>query len=129
LLSWSDNGRLRAAAAELVGQVPDVIVVAGTPATTILRQLTNTIPIVFERAADPIATSAVYAPTARSTGFLAGTYAALPPKSRWEGVSAPTCSSAAHNLPRHLAQVRWFYPPGGLSERGSSNRSAADESF
>jgi putative tryptophan/tyrosine transport system substrate-binding protein len=76
---WSggDNGRLRAAAAELVSQMPDVIVTAGTPTTAVLQQLTNTIPIVFERVADPVTTGFVAGfprPGGNITGFAAAEF-------------------------------------------------------
>jgi putative tryptophan/tyrosine transport system substrate-binding protein len=72
-----DNDRLRAAAAELVSHVPDVIVATGTPVTAILRQLTNTIPIVFERVADPVSTGFVASfarPGGNITGFTAAEF-------------------------------------------------------
>jgi ABC-type uncharacterized transport system substrate-binding protein len=64
-------------AAGLVSQVPDVIVAAGTPATAILQQLTSTIPIVFERVADPVATGFVASfarPGGNITGFTAAEF-------------------------------------------------------
>jgi putative ABC transport system substrate-binding protein len=72
-----DIGRLRAAAAELVSHVPNVIVSAGTPTTAVLQQLTNAIPIVFERVADPVATGFVASfahPGGNITGFTAAEF-------------------------------------------------------
>src|SRR5262245_30296219 len=54
-----DDRGLHAAAAELVAQVPDVIVVNGTQGATILQQQTSSIPIVFANVADPVASGFV----------------------------------------------------------------------
>jgi hypothetical protein len=51
--------RYRTFAAELVNLRPDVIVTAGTPATTAVQQLTQTIPIVFLVVGDPLVTGLV----------------------------------------------------------------------
>ena len=67
-LGWNDRGNVRieyrwgagnaerakAAAAELVRSAPDAIVVATSPALAELHRLTNTIPIVFIQAGDPL---------------------------------------------------------------------------
>jgi putative ABC transport system substrate-binding protein len=47
--------RLRARAAELVASAPDIIVVNTTAATTAVKQLTQSIPIVFAGVGDPVA--------------------------------------------------------------------------
>src|SRR5258708_37238023 len=54
-----DDSKLRALAAELVGENLDLILSNGTQATAILKQLTGTIPIVFVNVADPVASSPV----------------------------------------------------------------------
>jgi len=56
-----DTERIGAFAKELVGLQPDVILAAGTPATTALQRETRTIPIVFSVVADPV-----------GSGFVAG---------------------------------------------------------
>src|SRR5262245_16606385 len=49
-----DAQRLRASAVELVGSKPDVIVAGGGSAVERLKQATQTIPIVFAAASDPV---------------------------------------------------------------------------
>ena len=49
-----DAGRIRAGAEELIALAPDVIVVWGNPAVAILQKATQTIPIVFAGASDPL---------------------------------------------------------------------------
>ena len=62
---------LSAAAAELVALKPHVIVSSGTPALTILRDLTTEIPIVMAGAGDPVGTGLV-ASLARPGGNITG---------------------------------------------------------
>ena len=49
-----DAGRIRTGAEELIALAPDVIVVWGNPAVAILQKATQTIPIVFAGASDPL---------------------------------------------------------------------------
>jgi putative ABC transport system substrate-binding protein len=59
-------------AAELVALRPDVIVANGTPATTVLRQQTQTIPVVFTMVTDPVGQELVKSlahPGGNMTGF------------------------------------------------------------
>ena len=49
-----DVGRIRTGAEELIALGPDVIVVWGNPAVAILQKATQTIPIVFVGASDPL---------------------------------------------------------------------------
>jgi putative tryptophan/tyrosine transport system substrate-binding protein len=51
----ADTDRLRAAAMQLIGLAPDLIVCNGAPATTAVQQQTRTIPIVFVAVGDPVA--------------------------------------------------------------------------
>jgi putative tryptophan/tyrosine transport system substrate-binding protein len=63
----------RAYAAELLGLTPDIIFVSGTPATTALKQLTRTVPIVFTRVGDPVGMGIVDSlarPGGNITGFM-----------------------------------------------------------
>src|SRR5258705_3822188 len=69
--SSSDDARLRLVASELVREAPDAIISTGTQATTILKQQTNTIPIVFVNVADPVA-SGFAASFARPGGNMTG---------------------------------------------------------
>ena len=55
----SRTDRIRTFAAELVNLRPDVIVTTGSPATMAVQQLTQTIPIVFAVAGDPLVTGLV----------------------------------------------------------------------
>jgi putative tryptophan/tyrosine transport system substrate-binding protein len=64
--------RMQAAAKELVGLQPDVLLSASTPATAALARETKTIPIVFVIVTDPIGSGFVAAlprPSANITGF------------------------------------------------------------
>jgi putative ABC transport system substrate-binding protein len=75
-IQWAggDINRLRAVAAELVGQQPDIIFVGGATATSALRRETRTIPIVFTSAIDPVASGFVARldrPGGNITGFAA----------------------------------------------------------
>jgi hypothetical protein len=67
-----DTNRMRALAQELVGLQPDVILTGGTPATAALQRETQTIPIVFVTAVDPVASGIVPRldrPSGNFTGF------------------------------------------------------------
>ncbi|QAU44769.1 ABC transporter substrate-binding protein [Bradyrhizobium guangzhouense] len=69
-----DPDKLRADAASLVDLNPEVIVSGGTQATTVLRDLTERIPIVFVHVADPVQEGLVQSlphPGANITGFAA----------------------------------------------------------
>ena len=71
---WSggDAARAQAYARELVDLAPDVILVANTPTARALKQVTDTIPIVFTAVSDPIAEGIVASlskPTGNFTGF------------------------------------------------------------
>src|SRR5262249_48360446 len=74
-LRWgrADTNRMRALAQELVGLQPDIIVTMGsTPATLALQRETQTIPIVFSSAGDPVASGIVARldrPSGNMTGF------------------------------------------------------------
>jgi putative ABC transport system substrate-binding protein len=50
-----DLEQTRAAAADLVRAVPDVILASGAPSLASLQQATNTIPIVFMLVSEPVA--------------------------------------------------------------------------
>jgi putative ABC transport system substrate-binding protein len=72
---WSggDPGRLPSRAAELVALKPDVILGTNTPAVAALRQVTETVPIVFVNANDPVRLGFVQSlarPGGNITGFI-----------------------------------------------------------
>ena len=72
LRSGIGTDRMRALAHELVGLQPDVILTGGTPATVALHRETQTIPIVFVTAVDPVASGIVPQldrPSGNFTGF------------------------------------------------------------
>jgi putative tryptophan/tyrosine transport system substrate-binding protein len=73
LRSYGDDiNRIGAFAQELVGLQPDVILTGGAPATAGLQRETQTIPIVFVGAGDPVATGIVTQlarPSGNTTGF------------------------------------------------------------
>jgi putative ABC transport system substrate-binding protein len=63
----------RAYAAELLTLTPDIILASGTPATTALKQLTRTVPIVFVRVGDPVGSGTLNSlarPGGNVTGFM-----------------------------------------------------------
>ena len=73
-LRWAggDINRIRALAQELVGQQPDIILTASTPATAALQRETRTTPIVFVNVGDPVASGLVARldrPSGNITGF------------------------------------------------------------
>jgi putative ABC transport system substrate-binding protein len=73
-LRWAggDTNRIRAFAAELVSLQPDIILTSGTPATAAAQRATQTIPIIFAGAADPVASGIVARldrPSGNVTGF------------------------------------------------------------
>jgi len=68
-----DDASERAAAAGIVGLVPDVIVTTGTQQALVFKELTGTIPVVFVNVADPVASGIVASfahPGGNVTGFL-----------------------------------------------------------
>jgi putative ABC transport system substrate-binding protein len=68
-----DVDRMRAAAAELVGLAPDLLLGGNTPTAAALRQETRSIPIVFLTAGDPIFmgfVSSFVHPGGNMTGFM-----------------------------------------------------------
>jgi putative tryptophan/tyrosine transport system substrate-binding protein len=72
-----DNNRLRVEAMDLVARAPDVIATTGTFTTSTLKQLTNSIPIVFTSVADPVASGFVASlerPGGNLTGFISVEY-------------------------------------------------------
>jgi putative tryptophan/tyrosine transport system substrate-binding protein len=72
LRSGIGTDRMRALAHELVGLQPDVILTGGTPATAALQRETQTIPVVFVTALDPVASGIVPRldrPSGNFTGF------------------------------------------------------------
>ena len=63
----------RAYAAELLALTPDIILASGTPATTAVKQLTRTVPIVFALVSDPVGSGIVDSlarPGGNLTGFM-----------------------------------------------------------
>jgi putative ABC transport system substrate-binding protein len=68
-----DAGAARAYAAELLTLTPDIILTAGTPGVTAVKQLTRTVPIVFTRLGDPVGAGVVNSlarPGGNVTGFM-----------------------------------------------------------
>ena len=66
-----DIDRFRTYAAELVSQVPDVILVQSNPGLAALQQATRSIPIVFVQVADPVG-QRFYHELARPGGNITG---------------------------------------------------------
>ena len=77
---WSqgDYDRIRKYVAELIALSPDVIVANTTPAMTILKRATKTVPIVFISVVDPVGSGLVRSmsrPGTNATGFVVFEYA------------------------------------------------------
>jgi putative ABC transport system substrate-binding protein len=72
-LRWGggDTNRIRALAQELVSLQPDIILASGTPMTAAVQRETQTIPIIFAGAADPVA-SGIVARLDRPGGNITG---------------------------------------------------------
>ena len=74
---WTGGGEAelrRIYAAQLLGLMPDVILTASTANLTVVRQATNTVPVVFVRVSDPVVqgfVADVRQPGANLTGFSA----------------------------------------------------------
>jgi putative ABC transport system substrate-binding protein len=139
-----DAERAKAAAAELVGSAPDVIVVATTPALAELHRLTSTIPIVFIQVGDPVESGLVASlahPGGNITGFqsfdvaIGGKWLGLlkeaAPNMMRDGLGAPR-GPHADARPRADAS-RIFLSSGGTDARphvrieGPSRDDAAPE--
>ena len=75
--SAENSAQLSALAAELVKLDVDIIITNGTPATLAAKKATQTIPIVFFLAADPVRNGVVASiarPGGNATGFAYGLY-------------------------------------------------------
>ena len=74
---WTGGGEAKLRwiyAAQLLGLMPDVILTASTANLTVVRQATNTVPVVFVRVSDPVVqgfVADVRQPGANLTGFSA----------------------------------------------------------
>jgi putative ABC transport system substrate-binding protein len=67
-----DAARARIASAAVLGQMPDAVTSAGTPATLALRQATDKVPVVFAAVTEPVAQGIVQScahPGGNMTGF------------------------------------------------------------
>src|SRR5262249_37864401 len=72
-----ETGDVRKAAMELVALSPDVILVSSTPAVSLMKQATRTIPVVFTQVADPVSAGFVASlakPGGNMTGFMVFDY-------------------------------------------------------
>src|SRR5262249_58378242 len=67
-----DSALAETYAAQLIGLMPDVILAAATVNLEVVRQATNTVPVVFVRVSDPVAQGFVASlpkPSGNLTGF------------------------------------------------------------
>jgi putative ABC transport system substrate-binding protein len=114
-LRWGggDTNRIQAAARELVGLQPDLILAGSTPVTAALQRETRTIPIIFEGVGDPVASGIVARldrPGGNVTGFaafeasLAGKWLELLSE------IAPGLKRAAFMFNPDVAPVSFFMP-------------------
>ena len=95
-----DPTRMRAHAKELIGASPDVLVAESTPATASLQAETQTTPIVFLPAGDPVG-SGIVASIARPSGNLTG-FTNYAPSMGGKWLSCSRNGAAPHARRRHL---------------------------
>ena len=103
----------RAYAAELLALTPDIILASGTPATTAVKQLTRTIPIVFALVADPVGAGIVDSlarPGGNITGFMVFDYS-------FAGKWLDFLKEIAPHITR-VAVFRDDTNPGGIAQFG-----------
>jgi putative ABC transport system substrate-binding protein len=96
---------MRAHAAELVSLAPDAILTASSQATSILRQQTNTIPIVFASAGDALASGLIVSqahPGGNVTGFTT-----------YEISIGGKLLGLLKEVAPHLTRAALLYNPGG----------------
>ena len=77
-LGGGNPSRVNDDAAELVGLVPDLIMVNGTPALAAMQRATKTIPVVFAQVSDPVGggfVASISRPGGNITGFTDYEYA------------------------------------------------------
>ena len=101
--SLADLSKTKASAAELVALKPDVIYSQGLPATLALRQLTATIPIVFNQLIDPVGfglAENLAHPGGNVTGFVV-----------WDFAIAGKWVQLLHELLPELAEVGVLFNP------------------
>ena len=103
----------RTYAAELLTLTPDIILTSGTPATTAVKQLTRTIPIVFALVADPVGAGIVDSlarPGGNITGFMI-----------FEFTMAGKYLDLLREIAPHVSRVAVFRDdtnPGGIAQFG-----------
>src|SRR5215471_1746338 len=101
--------RLRSFAAELVGMRPDAIFAGNEAATMALRQIADTLPIVFAQVADPVANGLVASP-ARPGGNLTGF-------ALWEYGFAAKWGELLREIAPRTARVGVIYDPANAMQR------------
>ena len=110
---FQDSEAARAYAAELLALTPDIILTSGTPATTAVKQLTRTIPIVFALVADPVGAGIVDSlarPGGNITGFMI-----------FEFTMAGKYLDLLREIAPHVSRVAVFRDdtnPGGIAQFG-----------
>jgi putative ABC transport system substrate-binding protein len=128
--------RLRASAVELVGSKPDVIVAGATATLVLLKQATQTIPIVFAQVSDPVRGGFVPSlahPGGNITGFALYEYAIAakwlellkqlaPAVNRLAALYDPTSPANLAQLPEIEGQA----PGYGVRSSAFAVRDAAD---
>jgi ABC-type uncharacterized transport system substrate-binding protein len=105
-----DAQRLRASAVELVGSKPDVIVAGGGSAVERLKQATQTIPVVFAAASDPVGggfVASVARPGGNITGFALYEYSIV---AKW--------LELLKQLAPSINRVAVLYDPNDPTNRG-----------
>src|SRR6516165_4052595 len=103
----------RTYAAELLTLTPDIILASGTPATTAVKQLTRTVPIVFALVSDPVGSGIVDTlarPGGNITGFMI-----------FEFTMAGKYLDLLREIAPHVSRVAVFRDdtnPGGIAQFG-----------
>ena len=112
-----DAQRLRASAVELVGSKPDVIVAGGGSAVERLTQATQTIPVVFAAASDPVGggfVASVARPGGNITGFALYEYGIV---AKW--------LELLKQLAPSIDRVAVLYDPNDPTNRGQLPETAS----
>jgi len=141
----SDIERFRTYAAELVGLMPDVILVQSNPGLAALQQVTRTIPIVFVQVADPVGSRFIESlarPGGNTTGFtnfessMGSKWLELlkevSPRTTRVPRSAPSGDGCQHDIlagSRSRGAESWGGAENGRRARRSRDRAGGDHVF
>jgi ABC-type uncharacterized transport system substrate-binding protein len=120
--SWpgGDPALIKAAAADTVNSAPDLIVVAANAAVAEVHRLTNTIPIVFTRVADPVGSgfaTSLARPEGNITGFQASDASAASGSRFCATRTRPSAGLPRFTVPIPKATKRFWRPRKWAQDR------------